>query len=39
MFDKIKEALAACLSVICADFEADNMYEVTAEQTKFIMGK
>ena len=39
MFKAIKEALSVCLSVICSDYEGSTVYEVPADQTKYIMGK
>ena len=39
MFKVIKEALAVCLSVICVDYEGSSIYEVPADQAKYIMGK
>lgn len=39
MFVVIKEALAACLSVLKVDHVGSSIYEVPADQTKYIMGK
>lgn len=39
MFGKIKEVLTKALDVICVDYVADNIYEIPAAQTKYLMGK
>ncbi len=39
MFGKIKKAITSCLAAVYVDYIADSIYEIPADQTKFIMGK
>ena len=39
MFNAIKTVIAKCLAAVYLDYVADSIYEVPADQAKYIMGK
>lgn len=39
MFNTIKKMITSCLEAVYVDYITDSIYEIPADQTKFIMGK